>query len=163
MVASLSRAQGTAMVRELVDNSYTSVEILVEEDAQALMALPRISALASGAKLLLSIKLRDLKVWRLSIWHVCIMACEHVIAGYCCCGLKRHSRSHAPCACVNFDCACTGRACAALLASRRRAVYAAPSSSSASRRPGYGAAAAPAVPLMPCTCHSPCSSSLPCV
>ena len=50
------------MALALADNLYTSVDIIVEEDSEALLALPALSALKPGAKVVLRKKLGELKV-----------------------------------------------------------------------------------------------------
>jgi hypothetical protein len=55
----------------LVDQCYTSVEIIVDEDAETLLALPKMEALKPGAKMAFKKKLLELKVMLLLLYFVC--------------------------------------------------------------------------------------------
>ncbi len=59
---SLPQDQSTHIALALADNLYTSVDIIVEEHPDTLLALPQITALKPGAKVVLRKKLAELKV-----------------------------------------------------------------------------------------------------
>jgi hypothetical protein len=64
---SLPQDQSTQIALALALNLYTSVNIIMEEDAKALMALPQVSSLKPGAKVVLRKKLAELQVCFLRI------------------------------------------------------------------------------------------------
>jgi hypothetical protein len=57
----------------LAEESYTSVEIIVEEDVERLLALPKMEAVKPGAKIAIKKKLSELKV------HICWMFAAHIL------------------------------------------------------------------------------------